>query len=407
MNIVIVTSLLPFPLNSGGAQAQYNMIEYLRKRHNLALAYPQNANNSTKNLAKLKIRWPDVKFFRYSYSAQLSHLPFAYEKIVRALKLLLMPNNRSFKTERILKPYGYPLTQKFIRFVQKTINKHEANLLQVEFYPYLGLVDKVNPTIKTVFVQHEIRFVRNERMMSDLSPTLKEQNMMQEQMGEEIRLLNTYDAIVTLTDVDCHILKEHGVSSPIFVSPAGINTPISNYKDQPGNAFFIGGFGHAPNQEGILWLLQKVLPLVRNYSAKTLPEFGIIGVGWKKSWLPPTTTFKLRLYGFVDNLGTVAAGGIMLVPILSGSGMRMKILEAAALSMPIVTTSVGKEGLDFVNEVHCLVADSPQEFAYATTRLLNDATLRRKLALNAQALLRSKYSVGTLADVRQQIYNKI
>ena len=85
----------------------------------------------------------------------------------------------------------------------------------------------------------------------------------------------------------------------------------------------------------------------------------------------------------------------------------MKILEAAALSMPIVTTSVGKEGLDFVNEVHCLVADSPQEFAYATTRLLNDATLRRKLALNAQALLRSKYSVGTLADVRQQIYNKI
>ena len=97
----------------------------------------------------------------------------------------------------------------------------------------------------------------------------------------------------------------------------------------------------------------------------------------------------------------------MLVPILSGSGMRMKILEAAALGMPIVTTSVGKEGLDFANEVHCLVADTPQEFAYATARLLNDAALRRKLALNAQALFKSKYSIETLADVRQQIYSKI
>ena len=97
----------------------------------------------------------------------------------------------------------------------------------------------------------------------------------------------------------------------------------------------------------------------------------------------------------------------MLVPILSGSGMRMKILEAAALGMPIVTTCVGKEGLDFADEVHCLVADTPQAFAYAIARLLKDASLRRELALNAQALFKMKYSIEKLADIRQQIYSKI
>ncbi len=407
MNIVIVTSILPFPLNSGGAQAQYNMIEQLRKRHHLALVYPQNANNSAKSLTELKKRWPEVKFFPYSYLAQLSYVSFACEKTLRAIKLLLMPNSRAFKAERILKPYGYPLTRKFIRFVREIINEHRADLLQVEFYPYLGLVEKVKPTIKTLFVHHEIRFVRDERMMLELCPTPKEQNTMQKQMREEIRLLNTYDAIVTLTDVDGQTLKEHGATSLIFVSPAGINTPISNYKGRPDAAFFVGGFGHAPNQEGILWLCEKVLPLVKGYPVNSLPEFGIVGAGWKQSWLPPITTFKTKLYGFVDNMAAVIGGGIMLVPILSGSGMRMKILEAAALGMPIVTTSVGKEGLDFANEVHCLVADTPQEFAYATARLLNDAALRRKLALNAQALFKSKYSIETLADVRQQIYSKI
>lgn len=407
MNIVIVTSILPFPLNSGGAQAQYNMIEQLRKKHHLALVYPQNANNSTKSLAELKKHWPDVKFFPYPYLAQLSHLPFICEKAVRAIKLLLMPNNRTFKVERILKPYGYPLTQKFIRFVRKVINEHRADLLQVEFYPYLGLVEKVKPTIKTLFIHHEIRFVRDERMMQELCPTPKEQNTMQKQMREEIRLLNTYDAIVTLTDVDGQTLRQHGTTSPIFVSPAGINTPISNYKDRHNAVFFIGGFGHAPNQEGILWLFEKVLPLVKGYPVDALPEFGIVGAGWKRSWLPSITTFNIKLYGFVDNMVAVTAGGIMLVPILSGSGMRMKILEAAALGMPIVTTCVGKEGLDFADEVHCLVADTPQAFAYAIARLLKDASLRRELALNAQALFKMKYSIEKLADIRQQIYSKI
>ena len=130
-------------------------------------------------------------------------------------------------------------------------------------------------------------------------------------------------------------------------------------------------------------------------------------MGWKHTWFDAISAFKPKLYGFVDSIADVAGGGIMLVPILSGSGMRMKILEAAALAMPIVTTSVGKEGLAFENQVHCLVADSPQAFADAITLLLRDKALRRKLALNAQELFARNYSIESLVEVRQQVYNKM
>jgi glycosyltransferase involved in cell wall biosynthesis len=106
----------------------------------------------------------------------------------------------------------------------------------------------------------------------------------------------------------------------------------------------------------------------------------------------------------VEHLEDKAYGSIMVVPILSGSGMRMKILEGAALSMPIITTTVGVEGLDFAHGESCLIADTPQEFAEAIHRLCQDASLREKLARNAQAVYTQQYSATQLSKTREQVY---
>ena len=97
----------------------------------------------------------------------------------------------------------------------------------------------------------------------------------------------------------------------------------------------------------------------------------------------------------------------MIVPILNGSGMRMKILDAAAMNVPFITTSVGVEGLDFKNEESCLVADTPIEFAAALERLVKDEALRRKIANNAFAVFDETYSKLALAKVRDNIYSFI
>ena len=96
--------------------------------------------------------------------------------------------------------------------------------------------------------------------------------------------------------------------------------------------------------------------------------------------------------GFVEHLEDAVHGSIMIVPILTGSGMRMKILEAAAMSVPFITTSVGVEGLDFKHDESCLVADTAEEFANAIDCLANDAVLRKRLTENASKVFENKYS---------------
>ena len=97
----------------------------------------------------------------------------------------------------------------------------------------------------------------------------------------------------------------------------------------------------------------------------------------------------------------------MIVPILTGSGMRMKILESAAMSVPFVTTSVGVEGLDFKNNESCLLADNAGLFAASIDRLANDPNLYKQLAEGASKVFGSLYSVEALSLKRENVYKQI
>ena len=129
----------------------------------------------------------------------------------------------------------------------------------------------------------------------------------------------------------------------------------------------------------------------------------IIGSGWPLSY----ESSNVKLLGFVDHLDEAICGSIMIVPILTGSGMRMKILEAAAMGVPFVTTSVGVEGLDFLNGDSCLIADGADAFAHALECLINDNCLCEKLARKASNVYMGKYSVEALSAVRNDIYYNI
>ena len=94
----------------------------------------------------------------------------------------------------------------------------------------------------------------------------------------------------------------------------------------------------------------------------------------------------------------------MIVPITIGSGIRMKILEAASRGVPFVTTTVGVEGIPVENGVHCFVADTPGDFFEAVVKL-QDTELRRRFAVNANQLVKKCFSVEALRKNRLDIYN--
>ena len=163
MNITIITILLPYPLTSGGAQAQYNMIDVLRKRHHITIIFPLGGQNHKWALKELRTKWPEVTFHPYSFFRQLLYFPFFIDKVTRFFNLVFKLNSESFQKERVLKPYGYVINEDFIRFINNIVNNQPADIVQVEFYPFLKLARHLPEGIKKVFIHHEIRFIRNER----------------------------------------------------------------------------------------------------------------------------------------------------------------------------------------------------------------------------------------------------
>lgn len=406
MNIVILTIILPYPLDSGGAQAQYNMIDSLRHRHNITVVFPENEMNSMSAMRELQKRWPEVDFRPYRYITQLMNPEFLLSKVKRAVKKTLLKGNDRFMVEWMLKPYGYSVDDKFARFIKQVIDEKQADLVQVEFYPYLNFVHKLPDNISKVFIHHEIRYIRNRRLLANIELLPSEIEYQEKMYKQEIEDLNCYDIVVTLTDVDRRELESAGVKTPIMVSPASVNATIHDYEGWNGKITFLGGYGHTPNKEGVEWFLKEVAPLIE-WNKLGVKSFDIIGGGWPADIETLTECVKVNSLGFVENLVDAVKGSIMIVPILSGSGMRMKILEAAAMGVPMVTTSVGVEGLDFRDQISCLIADSPELFAKGLVELMECDAKRKELTSNAKQVYDKLYSIAATSALRDSVYERL
>ncbi len=156
---------------------------------------------------------------------------------------------------------------------------------------------------------------------------------------------------------------------------------------QPNTLIYTGAFSFAPNYEAMKWFIHHVLPLVQ----AQVPDVQLTITG-NRAERPLPDSPHVSHIGFVKDIRTyVASSWLSLAPLQTGGGTRLKILEAMALKTPVVATSKGAQGLEGRNGEHFLLADSPQEFAAAVVRLLQDAGLRQVLAENAFRLVKEKY----------------
>ena len=403
MKIVIITHYLPYPLTSGGAQAQYNMIDQLRHRHDITLIFNEGSGNTMQAMRALQEQWPEVNIVAYRYYRQFLSWRFIRDKVKRGLMVKLMPNSRTLKVERALKPYGQWFSADQVRFTNKIIHDIRPDLIQVEFFQCLRWCDFLPKDIKRIFVHHEICFVRNNRYLQGFQLSAKEKEAKDGSMHEEISCLNKYDHIITLTQKDKEILEQHQVNSPISVSPAAIATSTLPYSGNDNSQLvFVGGYNHFPNNEGIDWFIRQVAPLLKESC-----RLDIIGTAWPSTYNGAFGQLQIQLAGFVDTLSDALYGNIMIVPLLTGSGMRIKILEAMAISLPIITTTVGVEGIPLTHGESCLIADTPQQFAQAIHELTRHETLRRRIGTAANRIYMEAYSPQVLAGKRDDIYQSI
>jgi glycosyltransferase involved in cell wall biosynthesis len=178
--------------------------------------------------------------------------------------------------------------------------------------------------------------------------------------------------------------------APIHVVPNFIDAARYQGETQPragDSMIFTGSLRFAPNHDAVTWFVQDILPLIR----KKVPaaQLTVTGdPGPKPHPEGPGVVFA----GRVDDVRSLLANSaVSIVPIRHGGGTRLKVLEAMAAGTPIVTTSKGVEGIEAKHGEHLLIADSPEQFAEATARLLLDRKFAGELAGAALKLVQSKY----------------
>jgi glycosyltransferase involved in cell wall biosynthesis len=165
---------------------------------------------------------------------------------------------------------------------------------------------------------------------------------------------------------------------------------------------FIGDMSYVPCVDAMLYFCREVLPRIRNVVSEV--ELWIVG----KDPLPEVARLGnngVHVTGQVDSvMPYYERSTVCVVPLRAGGGTRLKILEAMALGRPVVSTTIGCEGLDVVDGEHLLIADSPERFVEKTVRLLEDRMLYRHIATNGRQLVVARYDWDVIARQLMQVY---
>ena len=167
----------------------------------------------------------------------------------------------------------------------------------------------------------------------------------------------------------------------------------------------MGTLYYPPNADGIRWFIQDVFPLVQ----RSLPnvKLTVVGKNPPKDFLrfSEESNGHIVITGYVPELDPYfAASTIMVIPVRAGGGMRVRILEAFARAMPVVTTTVGLEGIEAEPGLDVMVADTPDEFSRSVIDLLSNKNLQTQLATNGRRLAEGKYDWQVVLSHLENVY---
>ncbi len=214
--------------------------------------------------------------------------------------------------------------------------------------------------------------------------------------------LEKFDEIFVSSDLAAQDLGKtyHGV--PIRVLPNVVEIPALLSPLWPGNTFtllFVGNMGYYPNRGAVDFLANEIVPALRRVLKEPF-KVNLIGSGELPAHQVRTFPPEVSWLGYLTDLAPVYEQcHVVVAPIRSGGGTRIKILEAFAHTRPVVATSMGVEGLPVETGIHYLVADSTREFANACSRLRKCEALRIRLAKNAYTLVRQRFTQNRLEEI--------
>lgn len=289
------------------------------------------------------------------------------------------------------------ISKEFAKQIENQVLSVSYDLVQFEslfVVPYINIVRK-NSSAKCVLRAHNIEFRIWERLADGSQSFIRKwylQLLAKRLKTYELNSLCLFDAIIPITGEDADFIRNNADKTPVFVSPAGLN--IQDYKseiypDEKPVLFHIGAMDWLPNQEAIKWFLDQVWEKVlQKFPDITLQLAGRNFPAWLKTPIYPQVVISENVPDAKDFMSDKQ---IMIVPLLSGGGMRVKIIEAMALGKAVISTTIGAEGIGCEDKKHILIADSPAAFLENIIKLVDNKSLRENIGDNARQFITEKF----------------
>lgn len=394
MRILFVALAVPFPPNNGQRMRNWGLLRALAEEgHSVALLSFADSHDFGQDLGTLR---------ETCESVQLVALPSKgtgrWREPVGRLRALV---------SRL--PYGtfrYH-SREMEAAVRGLLGRGNIDVVVCDdVYQFKNLPENVRHRL--LLNKHDVTFVILQRLLTRMwNPFKLAYGWL------ECRKLRWWEALVSsqaagvlvCSELDGAVLQAiaPGIQMTIAPNVIDVNGYVSNECDERNTLLYFGAMDYYANQDAVEFFVSRILPEVR----KLVPDGKFVVAGRN-----PPEQFRRRFLGvsgvkftgtIADMRGEIARAAVCVVPLRIGSGTRLKILEAAAMSKPVVSTRVGAEGLDFVHGEEILLADEPRAFARAVADLLGDAPRRRALGLAARRRVEQQYNFPSLRLAVRQV----
>lgn len=308
--------------------------------------------------------------------------------------------------------YSFRETENAKSYINTLINSLELKEREFEFVYisfwhiaeyFIDLIKSQIPNSPVLIDTMDIHYLRELRQ-AELSNDKSLLNKAQENKKRELALYSKTDCITTVTEADRLELRKYIKNKPIFiltdVHNVRHNTPSFNERK---DIMFVGNFNHNPNEDAVLYFVKEIFPSIK----KQLPEIKFYIVGNNPSEkIKALQSDDIIVTGWVADVKKyLDKCRIEVVPLRFGAGNKGKVGEALSNGLPIVTTTIGAEGMGIENKKHAFVSDDSKQFAEYVVELYNSEELWNKFSREGKKLVEQQYSSSLMRRRLEFIFN--
>jgi polysaccharide biosynthesis protein PslH len=394
MNILFLSPEIPYPPHGGHHLRTLNVLKILAREHHIHfIGFAQNRRDFH-YIPELRAQCESVDLFEI---AKTGYNPAFF---LAALK------NAACRFPLVAQRYFIPAAQQRL---ERIMLQHKIDLVHIDMLA-LGLYRFLVPQVPVFLTNHNVESVRLYRWLEvEKNPALRLY------LGYQYRKLRQFekeicpamDRCIAVSKTDCEYLHKLCGSENFSVVPNGVD--ISYFEPQPvalrpNHLIWVGGMGSPYNADAVNFFLEAIWPVIKRMNPKATVEF----IGESPTALLQRLAARdpqIQVTGLVNDIRpSVSAAAVFIAPIRSGSGTKIKVLNAMAQAKAVVATSIAAEGIELVDGEHASIADDPQSFADRVCELLSERERAHRMGQAARGLVEQIYDWEVIGRNMLKLY---